>query len=191
MWAVFPSSPSRSCYSVGSGLRRDDSAVAAVVKTPTRTINGSGKRPCQFVTWLTAATHSSALQHTANCLLTSPQGDEVKSVCGCASVCVYACVRFRVAWIHMQLVQHAVVIRYMQHKLVMHACVCLNCSSKIADLSYGKLIDSPDPFKVTDLLHLMDMHTTHRSHSFHYVKKKRKSWTAVQRALSVLKWKHR
>lgn len=65
----------------------------------------------------------------------------------------------------MQLVQHAVVIRYMQHELVMHACVCLNYSSKIADLSYGNLIDSPDPFKVTDLLHFTDTHTTHRSHS--------------------------
>lgn len=41
-------------------------------------------------------THSSALQHTANCLLTSPQGDEVKSVCGCASESAYVCVRFRV-----------------------------------------------------------------------------------------------
>lgn len=60
-------------------------------KTPAPTINGRGKQPCQFVTWLAAATRSSALLHAANCLLTSPQGDEVRSVCGCAGT-QYVCV---------------------------------------------------------------------------------------------------
>lgn len=40
-----------------------------------------------------AATHSSALLHTAN-LLTSLRGDEVKSVHGCAGVQVPVCLRF-------------------------------------------------------------------------------------------------
>lgn len=137
-WIVFPSFPSRSRSSAGPGLRQGESAAA--VKTPTPTINGKGKQPCQFVTWLAAATRIPALLQAANSLLTSPQGDEVRSVCVAAlaySVCVrcqvHVCVCVLITvWACVcasgfSCFLYQIQVEYTQFisKSVMHACACV------------------------------------------------------------------